>query len=133
MMSTKIPELVSLELAFSLRRDKGMEPAAIKSVMQERKIDPPQSFDIEHLTALSKTGVSNSLQNIGFAREELVRELCNAKLGTPQDDELLADWQTYSSRVSAGVNFEVNRKELDPSSRVETLGLGAWAVLRDIF
>ena len=54
-------------------------------------------------------------------------------MSRPQDDELLADWHTYSSRVSAGVNFEVNWKELDANSRVETLGLEAWAILQDIF
>ena len=131
-MSRKIPELVSLEFAFDLCCEKKMEPTAIKLEMAHHKVTTPASFNIDCFPELSRRGLKLCSQNIQFAQEELVRELTLAKLSIPRDNELLHEWQTYSQRVSAGERFEVSRRELDPNSRVPTLSLCAWFILRDI-
>ena len=126
-MTRQIPELVSLEMAFSLRRDKGLEPHAILAEMAEKKVDPPAFFNIEHFPTISHRGLRLGWQNICLARKELVTELSLSKMSVPLANELLWEWQTYTSRLSAGAKFGLGRKELDPNSRVQTMGIETWA------
>lgn len=132
-MMRNIAELVSLEMAFSLCRDKGVEPHAILAEMAKKKVDPPAFFNTEHFPTISNRGLSVCWQNICLTREELVTELSLSKMSVPLENELLWEWQTNTSRGLARANFGLDRKELDPNSRVEIMGIEAWAILRDIY
>jgi hypothetical protein len=126
----RVPELVSIELMLHLYFVDGLNVFEVNDEFAHRQVPLPLTFDVGSLITMSLKNLSNATSNVKEARQHLVNGLHGCFV--PRESDLLHKWYADSKRYSSWDGLETTNTQLDPQSRVHTLSLDTFFLLRHI-